>query len=917
MSQRTRALAWLGILNLAAACWGQIASPGLDSRTQPPSRQVRQLPDGRKIITLQPPASLPAVPAPSPARIEVPSDSSLGVPGARVPVPTAPAATRPTGEPGSPLLTPAPATNPAPATGVRAGIPLRQTLRQPRGPEPAFTTPGGAPIGTPPVAIAPSLAPSPVLMASASPPPGGETPSPGISPGGGSTTGTARPRGTLPTAPSNPQDLGTGWEAPVPGAPAAPSNVVAADSGGGRALVGWTDRSTDEASFEVERQPAFSGGSPSVGAGITAYVDHCGPGTFLYRVRAVNATGVSNWSGWATALVTAVLPEGPSDLRVVDNLDELNVRLQWLDNSANEGVFVIERQTWVSGAWSDSTVLTAPANATMVLDGAGSGTHRYRVAARNQAGDSAPTPWVGVTVLGNWTTFTPSPDTRQVYVSSSQGHDSNPGSEEAPKRTLAAGYAQLRDGKPDWLLLRAGDTWDEVFPAWNKSGRSATEPMVVKAYGAGVRPRVRTGNATGLRPAYGVHNHLAFTDFHLVAHTWSGTPNATLPPPAGIDWISGGEDLLFENLLIEKYANNLMLQGLEDNQLSNVRLRRCVLADPLLKTVGNTNFYCQYVTGLTLEENYFLNAKANDSLTNPAGGTKLSHNVYISEFCGEGSSTLIGNVAYNARSNFTVRTGGVVRNNLSIRGGQGIIMGYTTYQTLLHATCAGNVVTESRDHWNGQGLGIGLVFDGVGLGSDCSNNLVCHGSDGTYHNAMWINQGTYAANGGVHDLSVHQNVFHDWSSGPNEQALIFVGGTPPGPIWLGFNDLQQTNGKALVFHAGANGQPGNPETAHVTYYFNRYFTTAANGFLIQNPAPTALGFPGWHDTYEPTSEHVQAAYPDSARTIQSYNDTLGGIPDTEHWIAEARQQSRWYWRPQFTARAANSYMRQGFGMPDE
>src|SRR6478735_7701128 len=65
-----------------------------------------------------------------------------------------------------------------------------------------------------------------------------------------------------------------------------------------------------------------------------------------------------------------------------------------------------------------------------------------------------------------WTVFAPSADTRIVYVSSSTGDDRTGviGNLDHPYKTLAAGRSRLRNGKPDWLLLKKGDTWtNEAF----------------------------------------------------------------------------------------------------------------------------------------------------------------------------------------------------------------------------------------------------------------------------------------------------------------------------------------------------------------------------------------------------------------------------------------------------------------------
>lgn len=58
---------------------------------------------------------------------------------------------------------------------------------------------------------------------------------------------------------------------------------------------------------------------------------------------------------------------------------------------------------------------------------------------------------------GVWSIFTPSAETRIVWLSSTKGDDANDGlSVERPKRTMEAAHALLRAGKPDWLMLMPG-----------------------------------------------------------------------------------------------------------------------------------------------------------------------------------------------------------------------------------------------------------------------------------------------------------------------------------------------------------------------------------------------------------------------------------------------------------------------------
>lgn len=87
-------------------------------------------------------------------------------------------------------------------------------------------------------------------------------------------------------------------------------------------------------------------------------------------------------------------------------------------------------------------------------------------------------------------------NSRIVYVSTSgndgtaQNYDSTSfpdpfkPSGEAAYHTIAAAEAQMRDGYPDIMLLKRGDTWTENIIDWDKDGESATTPMIVAAYGS-------------------------------------------------------------------------------------------------------------------------------------------------------------------------------------------------------------------------------------------------------------------------------------------------------------------------------------------------------------------------------------------------------------------------------------------------
>ena len=104
---------------------------------------------------------------------------------------------------------------------------------------------------------------------------------------------------------------------------------------------------------------------------------------------------------------------------------------------------------------------------------------------------------------------------------SSAGNDASNGlSSATPVRTLAKASSLVRNGSGDEMLLKRGDTWHESLGTWTKSGRSASEPIVIGAYGTGARPTVASGS--GRAPVTGTNtyrtvNHLAIMGIRFYA----------------------------------------------------------------------------------------------------------------------------------------------------------------------------------------------------------------------------------------------------------------------------------------------------------------------------------------------------------------------------------------------------------------
>jgi len=161
----------------------------------------------------------------------------------------------------------------------------------------------------------------------------------------------------------------------------------------------WTDNSTSESGFDIERCSGAGCTSfvqiAQVGANVTSYGDASltSSTSYTYRVRAFDATSTSAYSNSASATTaastTSTAPAAPANLTAAA-ASASSIQLGWTDNSSNETGFRIERCTG-SNCTSFTLVTTVPSNATSFVD---SGLSRmtyysYRVSAVNGSGSSA------------------------------------------------------------------------------------------------------------------------------------------------------------------------------------------------------------------------------------------------------------------------------------------------------------------------------------------------------------------------------------------------------------------------------------------------------------------------------------------------------------------------------------------------
>jgi hypothetical protein len=179
----------------------------------------------------------------------------------------------------------------------------------------------------------------------------------------------------------------------IPPIPADPTLLTASLGTAKDVLLAWKDNSSNEASFQVERKTAasFFANLASTVADATAYDDTSAiPSTqYTYRVRAVNAGGVSAYTNEAVITVPG-LPTGPFSPTELHQTAATpsSVTVQWTDNSTDENSFELERK---SGTGSFQFLGTQVADVVDFTDSglAPDSLYTYRVRAVNANGSSA------------------------------------------------------------------------------------------------------------------------------------------------------------------------------------------------------------------------------------------------------------------------------------------------------------------------------------------------------------------------------------------------------------------------------------------------------------------------------------------------------------------------------------------------
>lgn len=553
-----------------------------------------------------------------------------------------------------------------------------------------------------------------------------------------------------------------------------------------------------------------------------------------------------------------------------------------------------------------------------------------------------------------WTQFTPSADTRVIYISGAQGQDSNNClSEQKACRTIQRGVSLLRDGYPDWLLLRRGDVWIEKFGEWTKSGRSKSEPMLIASYGDSFkRPMLKTGFETALNTVDKKIRYLQFVGLHLTAHTndhlvtdKNGDGRIDYPGEIfGIFLVSGGEDILIEDFRIDNYGTGISIHGnLEIPperwpalDWRNIRLRRNTIVDNYGFESGSDGVFFASIDGILLEENLF-------DYNGWGEGVKLdllTANVYVNEFGGTNNVVLRGNIISRG-DGAHVRPGGTVENNLLLRSSIGLNVGLANHPVIggITASIKDNVILEGLNQ-SDLDRAWGLVLENVGdQGAEVNNNIIAHGKSDMLYNReavlfapQWSkvsNQGK--PNLGVRKVDFHDNIIYNWG------GTAFFGGhtaPPAGQVKIRNNIIYDSTKRVR------SGSPGQVALVSVEGIDPRLNSLNDNTYFSSEPQnewftvdSEVLNFTNWQQRSRETGSNAkQVSFSDPTRNVASYHQSIGGAATNEAFLTQARKQSKGTgigvlpsaklgtlpastdtWNNAYTATAVNAYIRTGFG----
>ncbi len=528
-----------------------------------------------------------------------------------------------------------------------------------------------------------------------------------------------------------------------------------------------------------------------------------------------------------------------------------------------------------------------------------------------------------------WTIFTPSVDSRIVYVSNS-GNDStgtyysptdseignDPFNPVGPLNTYAsyaAAYSQTRNGYPDWILVHRGDEFLEAIGNQIRDGRNGQEPFVIAAYGSsGLSPVFKTGANRGLSRINTGIEWFAMSGISLYAHTRDpdSVNFVNTDGGSGFDqYVRPGEvsqGVLFEGCKFRYYTSNTLNNN--NGSIIDIVFRRCLFLDNYSAGGSHSQGFWASGAEITLEECVFDHngwySQNGSGLVGEA--TMFNHNTY---FYNTRNTAFRDNMFMRASSMnnkwTTSLTGGTsnitIDNNLYVDGEIGIGIGsnYTVPLRFRNITISNNVITNiGRSQPTNRTLGWGLRIEAWDGGS-IRNNYILNQPWATVNNTYGMAfrdtiRNVRIANNTIHNVRFAHGIIFDDGDGVDVSNMV-----------IEENKIQIPQNSKYIMRSDYD-LTGKWTIRNNVYYSDR---SSASRFRIESEDMTLAQ---WAAATGDNSTFEEFEFPDATRSIETYQASLGATPTIDAFIVSCRAQDRFNWDENYTAKNVNRWIKAGY-----
>jgi len=514
----------------------------------------------------------------------------------------------------------------------------------------------------------------------------------------------------------------------------------------------------------------------------------------------------------------------------------------------------------------------------------------------------------------DWTDFPLPANAKQIFVSESEGYDSNSGlSDNEPLKTLELGIDLLSDGKGDQLLLKRGDTFlNEDLGKWSKSGAGPNEMLLIGAYGEGTRPIVRPDKGKNIISHNGeeICNYVAITDLHFMSPELH---NGVEKPPQLV-WRAQTEGLHIEGCYFDGCA--VIIQRVDrSGPIKNVVFRRNVVDTPYA-VGGRIHIYWKQVNGGMFEENFLYHLGWKEGLV---ADDKFTHNFYGSHDCT--NITFRRNISMLASSHgVQLRGGGIMDENLFIGNALqsfGYVLGGEKDAPLRNLGTCGSIRNNlflDPKKIDGEDRGTGIQVGNINnIGLEISGNLFLNDTRSGELNSCAIELDPSNGPAGLNNLSIFGNIIYNWRGGLVIQADSNYSKVSRVDISGNAWQNMMGSGSRPLFVSILGSNYGKFSFAGNTFHRKEGETEV--GFRVGDRTRYAdRDFSWWTHNIESTAKEEELHYPDPTRTLSSYAVSVGGSNSSLAFVNRCRLQRKGFWSDDYTAKGVLNYFRTGFGM---